>query len=81
MKHEVPDYTFDPEKESGLDTYHETLNNYVHAYRKKIKEYTLPQLLDEVSNLQIDNDRHAPLGIKILDVIREGIDRHINRNR
>lgn len=80
MKHLVPEYTFNPETESGIDVCAEVTVAYANEYRKKVKDYSLSQLFTEVSELQIDYDNHAPLGIRILDILREGIDRHLNRN-
>lgn len=81
MKHLVPEYTFDPETESGMDIEAEAVKAYAEKYRKKIKDYTLGQLFTEISELQIDYDSNAPLGIRILDIIRKGIDNHLYRNR
>ena len=62
-----------------MDINVEVIKEYADMYREQIKDYSFAQLLQEVSELQIDYDDHCPLGIRILDIIREGIERHLNR--
>ena len=82
MQHLTPEYTFDPETESGLDVHAEAVKNYAEEYKKEvIADATLEECLRLISELQIDHDEHAVVGLRVLRAINERIDFHINRNR
>lgn len=82
MKHLVPEYTFDPKTESGLDAWTEAVQKYVDDYDNRVIQHlSFADCLKEVSELTIEQDKHTVLGLKVLDRIVAQIDRHLNRNR
>ena len=82
MKHLVPEYTFDPEKERGLDIHLEKSKEYLANYKEEVIDHlTLDGCLEAISELQIDPDTHAALGLSVLRALLERVDYHVNRNR
>tara|TARA_R110000851_G_scaffold299886_1_gene455922 strand:- start:53 stop:298 length:246 start_codon:yes stop_codon:yes gene_type:complete len=81
MKHKIPEYTFDPNSEYGMDIEGETVREYVKEYSIKIKNYNLQQLLVEISELEIDFDSNSVLGIRVFNMLHIALDNLLNRNR
>jgi hypothetical protein len=81
MKHKIPDYTFDPDAEYGMDVEVEITTAYIKEYSIKIKNYNLQKLLVEISELEIDFDSNSVLGIRVFNVLHIALDNLLNRNR